>query len=104
MKWLENYWEDKVADEGERIKFVFGSYNVGQGHVMDAIRLTKKFGKNPEKWDDVAFYLIQKSKSKFYNDPVVYFGYCRGTEPVNYVDDIFIRYEQYKMVLGAESQ
>lgn len=104
MKWLENYWKDKITDEDERIKFVFGSYNVGQGHVMDAIRLTEKFGKNPEKWDDVSFYLIQKSKSKFYNDPVVYFGYCRGTEPVNYVGDILNRYEQYKMVLGSESQ
>jgi len=100
MKWLEDYWEEKIPNEGERIKFVFGAYNVGQGHVMDAIRLTKKFGKNPENWDDVGFYLIQKSKSEFYNDPVVRFGYCRGIEPVNYVSEIFIRYEQYKMLLS----
>lgn len=104
MKWLEDYWEDKISDPEERIKFVFGSYNVGQGHVMDAINLTEKFGKDGEKWDDVAFYLIQKSKSKFYNDPVVNFGYCRGTEPVNYVDEIFERYEEYLTVLGAQSQ
>jgi peptidoglycan lytic transglycosylase F len=104
MKWLEDYWEDEITDPNERIKFVLGSYNVGQGHVKDAMSLTKKFGKNPQNWDDVGFYLIQKSKSQFYNDPVVRYGYCRGTEPVNYVTDIFIRYEQYKMVLGAESQ
>jgi len=102
MKWLEDYWEDEIEDPNERIKFVLGSYNVGQGHVKDAIRLAEKFGKDGNKWDDVGFYLIQKSKSKFYNDPVVLYGYCRGTEPVNYVEDIFIRYEQYKMVLGAE--
>lgn len=100
MKWLEDYWEDEISDPDERIKFVLGSYNVGQGHVEDAMNLAKKFGKNPKKWDDVGFYLIQKSKSKFYNDPVVRYGYCRGTEPVNYVEDILIRYEQYKMVLG----
>jgi membrane-bound lytic murein transglycosylase F len=102
MKWLEDYWEDEITDPRELIKFVLGSYNVGQGHVKDAMSLAKKFGKNPQKWDDVGYYLIQKSKSKFYNDPVVRYGYCRGTEPVNYVEDIFLRYEQYKLVLGQE--
>ena len=104
LKWLEDYWEEKIPDEKERIKFIFGSYNIGQGHVMDAIRLAKKFGKNSENWDDVSYYLIQKSKSEFYNDPVVSFGYCRGTEAVKYVNEICQRYEQYKTVLGDPSE
>ncbi|KYG72401.1 lytic transglycosylase [Roseivirga echinicomitans] len=101
LEWLEDYWADKVIDPKERLKFVLGSYNVGQGHVMDAVKLTKKYGKDPQVWDDnVAEYLIAKSTEKFYTDPVVRFGYCRGDEPVNYVKKILERYDQYKTLFA----
>ncbi len=101
LEWLEDYWADKVSDPKERLKFVLGSYNVGQGHVMDAVKLTKKYGKDPEVWDgNVAEYLIAKSTEKFYTDPVVRFGYCRGDEPVNYVKKILERYDQYKTLFA----
>ncbi len=107
IQWLEKYWEDKVEDQEERLKFVLASYNVGQGHVMDAYRLTQKYDGNPQVWEDVAFYLEAKSNSKYYNDPVVQYGYCRGREPVNYVAEILDRYEQYKLFYsqpeGADS-
>ncbi|WP_323758286.1 transporter substrate-binding domain-containing protein [Roseivirga sp.] len=101
LEWLEDYWADKVTDPKERLKFVLGSYNVGQGHVMDAVKLTKKYGKDPQVWDgNVAEYLIAKSTEKFYTDPVVRFGYCRGDEPVNYVMRILERYDQYKTLFA----
>ncbi|KYG81057.1 lytic transglycosylase [Roseivirga ehrenbergii] len=101
LEWLEDYWADKVSDPKERLKFVLGSYNVGQGHVMDAVKLTKKYGGDPEVWDgNVADYLIAKSTEKYYTDPVVQFGYCRGDEPVNYVKKIFERYDQYKTLFA----
>lgn len=97
LSWLEDLWSDKVPDENERLKFVLASYNVGQGHVLDAVKLAKKYGKNPQVWDDnVAYFLLQKTKPEFYNDPVVKFGYCRGNEPVNYVEEILERYERYE--------
>lgn len=92
--WLEDVWKD-VDDQEEKAKFVLASYNVGQGHVQDAARLAEKYGDDPEKWDDVAKYLRLKSKKKYYNDPVVIFGYCRGDEPVDYVEDIIYRYTRY---------
>ncbi len=97
LSWLEDLWSDKVPDENERLKFVLASYNVGQGHVLDAVRLAKKYGKDPQVWDDnVAHFLLQKTKPEFYNDPVVKYGYCRGNEPVNYVEEILERYERYE--------
>ncbi|HKP36437.1 MAG TPA: transporter substrate-binding domain-containing protein [Pyrinomonadaceae bacterium] len=54
LKWLQRYWEKRVPDENERLKFVLASYNTGAGHVEDAQRLTEKYGGNPQKWDDVA--------------------------------------------------
>lgn len=97
LDWLESFWTERVPDETERLKFVLASYNVGQGHVLDAVKLARKYGKDPELWqDNVAHFLVQKTRPEFYNDPVVQFGYCRGNEPVNYVAEILNRYDQYK--------
>ncbi len=98
--WLEEFWQPKVPDEEERIKFILGSYNVGQGHVLDARKLCAKYGKDSTIWDDhVAFYLLKKSEPEFYNDPVVSAGYCRGREPVHYVKEIIYRSAQYKQIM-----
>lgn len=94
---LEKHWEEELIDGTELIKFTLGSYNVGQGHVEDAIRLAKKYDLNPSIWDDnVAQMLLNKSIPKYYKDPVVKFGYCRGKEPVNYVKSILDNFELYK--------
>ena len=103
LKWLDELWQSKVPDEQERLKFVLASYNVGQGHVLDARKLSSKYGKDPRIWDDnVEFYLEQKSKPKYYNDPVVTAGYCRGLEPVKYVREVLQRYEQYRQLMSRE--
>jgi len=103
LKWLDDYWKAKVPDKKERIKFVLASYNVGQGHVADAQRLAKEYGKNPLKWENnVAFCLLMKSKEKYANDPVVRFGYCRGEEPVQYVEEILNRYTHYKDLIKED--
>ncbi len=103
LKWLDQLWQPKIPDPQERIKFVLASYNVGQGHVLDARKLSSKYGKDPRIWDEnVAFYLEQKSKPQFYNDPIVTAGYCRGLEPVNYVREVLQRYEQYRQLMAKE--
>lgn len=100
IKWLEDLLKDKVPDRDERVKFILASYNAGYGHVIDAMALAEKYGKNPEKWDDnVALYLIKKSDPAFYNDPVVKNGFCRGEKPVKYVTEILERYEHYKNII-----
>lgn len=95
--YLDKYWSAFIEDSTERIKFVLASYNVGRGHIDDARKLAEKYGANPNVWkDNVEFYLLQKSKPKYYNDEVVRNGYCRGKETVKYVREIFERYEAYK--------
>ncbi len=103
LQWLTNYWSGVDLEEDDRIKFILGSYNVGHLHVEDARRLAKKYGADPNVWDgNVAKYLKLKSNAKYFNDPVVQAGYCRGTEPVNYVRDILFRYEQYELLLPGQ--
>ena len=97
--WLEKYWRKSIPDPDELGKFVMSSYNVGLGHVIDARALTRKFGGDDEKWVDVRVNLLKLSNKQYYQDPVVKLGYARGSEPVNYVDEILDRYERYKQLV-----
>ncbi len=101
LKWLDEFWDERVVDEGERLKFILASYNTGPGHVEDAQRLASKYGGDPLRWDDVSYWLLQKSTQKYSTDEVVKFGFCRGLEPVNYVDHILRRYARYKEFVVA---
>ncbi|HYY55948.1 MAG TPA: transporter substrate-binding domain-containing protein [Pyrinomonadaceae bacterium] len=96
LKWLQDFWEERIPDENERLKFILASYNTGAGHVEDAQRLTAKYGGNAQSWNDVSYWLLQKSTQQYSADPVVKFGFCRGLEPVNYVDHILERFDHYK--------
>jgi membrane-bound lytic murein transglycosylase F len=96
LKWLSERWAKRIPDEGERLKFILASYNAGAGHVEDAQRLTEKYGGDSTKWDDVSYWLLQKSTQQYSSDPVVKFGFCRGIEPVNYVSLILERFDHYK--------
>ena len=101
LSWLDVRMQRFVTDKNERMKFVLASYNVGIGHVIDAIRLAEKFGKNPAVWDNnVDLFLLNKSNPAYYSDPVVKYGYCRGDEPYQYVKSIVRRYNHYKTMLN----
>lgn len=98
--WLQNLWKDKIPDLLERKKFILASYNVGQGHVQDAVRLARKFGKDTTIWEgNVEDFLLLKSKAKYYEDDVVKFGYCRCSEPVEYVEEIYKLYNHYTQLV-----
>jgi len=101
IKWLDDRFENRgIDDDEEKIKFILASYNVGLGHILDARRLAEKNGKNPDVWEDnVDEYILKKSNPKYYNDPVVKYGYCRGSETYNYVYQILDRYEHYKNII-----
>ncbi len=104
LKWLSERWAKRIPDENERLKFILASYNTGAGHVEDAQRLTEKYGGDPTRWDDVSYWLLQKSTQQYSADPVVKFGFCRGLEPVNYVSLILERFDHYKQfVVDKES-
>jgi membrane-bound lytic murein transglycosylase F len=99
---FDEHFKEAVPRESERIRFILASYNVGLGHVEDARRLAKKFGDDPGEWDDVAYWLIRKSKRAVYNDPVVKYGFARGTEPVDYVERVMERFAHYKQFVEEE--
>lgn len=97
LQYHDKLWAKTVTDPEERLKFVLASYNVGISHVIDARNLAAKYGKDPTKWEgNVEMYLMLKTKSQYYRDPVVTAGYCRCMGPVNYVKEVLGRFEAYK--------
>lgn len=97
LHYLIRYWTKRIPDEGERMKFILASYNAGVAHILDAQKLATKYGKSAVLWSDVEFFLLKKSDPKFYKDPLSKAGYCKCEEPVNYVKDVLLRYEEYKL-------
>ncbi|GAB1450634.1 transporter substrate-binding domain-containing protein [Draconibacterium sp.] len=97
---LNNQFVKSIPDSTQRVKFVLAAYNIGLGHVNDAQRLAKKYGKNPLIWDgNVDVYLENKSEEQYFKDEVVRFGYCRGEEATNFVRNVTDNYKQYKNVI-----
>ncbi len=102
INWLHSIFDSKITDDKERIRFILASYNAGPGHVIDAMKLAEKNGMDPQKWDNVAIWLLKKSQPKYYKDIVVKNGYFCGTESVAFVSQILDRYEHYKNILPEE--
>lgn len=85
-----------VANPTERIKFVLASYNGGAHHVRDAMALARKHGASPYRWADVSTFILALSQPAYYNDPVVKYGYMRGSETADYVEKVWARWYDYR--------
>lgn len=97
ISFLDNCLASKVADSTERVKFVLAAYNSGLGHVYDAQRLAEKYGKYPDVWyNNVDYFILNKSKKQYYNDTCCHNGYLRGTETYRFVEEVLNRFYQYQ--------
>ena len=83
----------------EKIYFALAAYNAGFGHVKDAQRLAKRMNLRSDKWfNHVEKAMLLLQKPEYYKKSR--FGYCRGSEPVNYVREIQQRYLSYIKITG----
>ena len=79
--------------------FSLASYNVGRGHVLDARRLARQQGLNPNRWfDNVEKAMLLLSRRQYARQ--AHHGYCRGSEPVNYLREIRSRYKAYTRIVS----
>ena len=81
-----------------RIRFALASYNVGYGHLLDARRLAREMGWDPDRW----FGQVEKAM-RLLSQPAYYkrarYGFCRGGQPVHYVKSIQNLYDAYVTIL-----
>lgn len=102
MAELQGHFSD-VRDPGQRILYALAAYNGGYHHIRDAMELTRKHGGNAYNWGDVKEYVLRLRMPAYYNDPVVKYGYMRGTETADYVDKIRTRWADYRGVAHGGS-
>jgi membrane-bound lytic murein transglycosylase F len=97
LKYLQGLWKKRVPNPTERNKFVLASYNIGQGHIIDAQNLAKELGMADTVWDgNVAEALLLKQQEKYYTMACVKHGFCHAKEPYHFVGKILALFEHYK--------
>ena len=105
FRWIYNHFDKPEFSEEDKIKFSLASYNAGIGHIHDARALAAKYNLNPNVWNDnVEVMLLNKSTRKYYSDPLVKHGHCRGFETQVYVRNIMQYYEHYLNFLPTVDQ
>ncbi|MEX2492219.1 MAG: membrane-bound lytic murein transglycosylase MltF [Nitrospirales bacterium] len=72
--------------EPDRTWFALAAYNVGFGHLRDAMNLARQLEKDPYTWKNLKTVLPLLSRKTYYQH--LPHGYARGTEPVRYVDRV----------------
>ena len=87
-QYLQHMMEKVPASvpEDERIWFALAAYNMGYAHMLDARKLTEKQGGNADSWAEVKLRLPMLSQKRYYSQTT--YGYARGQEAYNYVENI----------------
>ena len=95
IKYLDLMYQN-IEDSEERIKFILASYNAGPARVLDAMALTRRYGKNPNLWfENTEFYMEKMDEAEFYKDSVVRYGPFGGTETLRYVPYVLDTYTRF---------
>ena len=100
-KYLRSIYDriDYDLDDNEKKWFAIAAYNIGLGHVEDAIMLATKDNVDIRKWADIEPYILMLSQSEYYRQ--TRYGYARGWETVKYVKNIK---QYYDIIVFLDSQ
>ena len=95
----------RIEPREERIKFVLASYNAGYGHILDAMRLARKYGYNRYKWDEnVDSFLIHISKPEYYTDTLCRNGQFNGwRETLSFVRKVQRNWHRFQSIQQSYS-
>lgn len=77
--------------EPDRTWMALAAYNVGINHLEDARTITRRRGRNPNRWKDIKQSLPLLSRRTWYK--TTKHGYARGREPVKFVTRIRTYYD-----------
>lgn len=91
VAYLKSLYE--VFDEAlgiDRLKLALASYNIGLGHVYDAREIARQKGLDPDRWSSLVKTLPLLQQPDYYRD--ARHGYCKGSQPVRYVERVMFYY------------
>ncbi len=87
--------------EPDRTWMALAAYNIGMGHLEDARVITEIRGGNPDRWLEVKDNLPLLTDKEWYSR--VEYGYARGHEPVQYVENIRSYYDILVWLVDRET-
>lgn len=94
---LDTMWMRQVTDREQRLRFVLASYNAGPGHIIDAQRLAARLELDPARWEhNVERAVLLLAKPRYYMEPGMKNGYCKGSQVFHYVRDVTAMYAKLK--------
>jgi len=97
MAWVRDRFEGAIP-ERERRWMALAAYNAGIGHVTDARELARDEGLDPDRWfGHVEKAMLLKLDPEYHRK--TRFGFCRCTEPVEYVSRIRELYRAYSQAV-----
>lgn len=76
----------ETIPQEDKIWYSLAAYNMGLGHLLDVRRLTKQLGGDPDNWLDVKKNLPLLAEKRYYTN--LKYGYARGYEALQYVENI----------------
>jgi len=88
------YEKYEGARDPDRLLIALASYNVGRGHVLDGQTIARDKGLDPNSWSALEQTLPLLRYPSYYKKSK--YGYCRGTEPVRYVNRILTYFDILK--------
>ena len=92
VKYIKRLYEKyDDAKNPDRMLITLASYNVGRGHILDAQKIAEERELDPNRWSILKQILPLLRYPKYYKKSG--YGYCRGIEPVRYVNRIMTYYD-----------
>jgi len=99
LAWVRDRFDEELPVR-DRMWLTLAAYNAGYGHVADARRLAVDLRLNPDRWfDHVERAMLLLARPEYASE--ARHGYCRCSEPVDYVRKVLARYNAY---LETESE
>lgn len=96
VKYLRQQY-DRISggvDAVDRTSFALAAYNGGYGHLLDARKLARQLGHNPDAWNSHVEHAYALLSVPEYAGKARY-GYCRSGEIISYVTKTMSRYVAY---------
>lgn len=98
LRQLDEMFHDAPA--ADRLGLVLAAYNAGPGHVRDAQLLARRFGYDPNRWEDGIDLMLP-----LLEEPAIYEelpnGFAHGGDTVAYVQRVLERFQRYKREVPA---
>lgn len=96
LKRIHNAYRNHTDDPVERLKFALAAYNAGVGRIQDCIKFAAIRGVDSSSWDNIVALIPEMNDDSILEIDTIKFGKFKGTETINYVDNVMSKYEQYK--------